>query len=43
MICGELHFIPSSRNPLREGLPEVVVAREADAGTAFRHLGERLC
>jgi AraC-like DNA-binding protein len=43
MICGELHFAPNARNPLRDGLPEVVVVREADAGAEFRHLGELLC
>lgn len=43
VICGELHFTPSARNPLREGLPDVVVAREKEVGPAFRHLGELLC
>lgn len=43
MICGELHFEPRARNPLRQGLPEIFVVREAEGGAAFQRLGELLC
>lgn len=42
VICGELNFAPSSRNPLREGLPEVLIVRASASGPTFRALGELL-
>lgn len=42
MLCGQFDFICGQKNPLLDALPDSIVVREQDAGTAFRRIAQLL-
>jgi AraC family transcriptional regulator, activator of mtrCDE len=42
MLCGELDFVSSRRNPVLAALPNCFVVHSSDGGQAFRHLADLL-
>lgn len=42
MLCGELRFESTAGNPVMDGLPDLMVVHEAEAGDAFRRLAALL-
>lgn len=42
MLCGQFDFVCGQKNPLLDSLPNCIIVREAEAGTAFRRIAELL-
>jgi AraC-like DNA-binding protein len=42
MLCGQFDFICGQKNPLLDSLPNCIIVREVEAGTAFRRIAELL-
>jgi AraC family transcriptional activator of mtrCDE len=43
MLCGQFDFICGHRNPVLDSLPECLIVREREAGTAFRRVAQIMC
>lgn len=42
MLCGQFDFICGQKNPLLDALPDCIVVREQEVGTAFRRIAQLL-
>lgn len=42
MLCGQFDFVCGQKNPLLDSLPDCIIVREADTGSAFRRIAELL-
>lgn len=40
MLCGQFDFITGPHNPVLDALPDCVIVREKEAGSAFRRVGQ---
>lgn len=43
MLCGQFDFVCGPRNPLLDALPDCLVVRETEAGSALRRLAQLMC
>ena len=43
MLCGQFDFVAGPRNPIIDSLPDCVIVREREAGTAFRRVAQIMC
>lgn len=43
MLCGEFDFITGPRNPVLDSLPDCVIVRISEAGTAFQRVAQIMC
>lgn len=43
MLCGEFDFITGPRNPVLDSLPDCVIVRVSEAGTAFQRVAQIMC
>lgn len=43
MLCGQFDFVCGHRNPLLDALPDCLVVREAEAGSALRRVAQLMC
>lgn len=42
MLCGQFDFICGQKNPLLDALPDCIIVREQEVGTAFRRIAQLL-
>ncbi len=43
MLCGQFDFVCGHRNPLLDALPDCLVVRETEAGSALRRVAQLMC
>lgn len=43
MLCGQFDFVCGHRNPLLDALPDCLIVREAEAGSALRRVAQLMC
>ncbi|PTU29125.1 AraC family transcriptional regulator [Stenotrophobium rhamnosiphilum] len=43
MLCGQFDFIIGPKNPILDALPDCVIVRASEAGTAFQRIAQIMC